>query len=148
MTAKHQEILCPSVPHDWEGARVFAVVGGTVDRPELSYLDQALPVTDEVVRMAAPVAPDEVFRMAGACASHRCVHYTSEDDRCTLVERTVGMTETAVHLLPRCAVRAGCRWWQQEGADACRRCPQVARRDYAADEITHAVATPPNALSY
>ena len=35
------ETLCPSAQPDWEGAQVFAVVGGTPDRPETACLDQA-----------------------------------------------------------------------------------------------------------
>jgi hypothetical protein len=137
-------VLCPSVPHDWQDARVFAVVGGTVDEPEVSYLDEALPVTQDIIDMAAPVRPDEVFRMAGTCATDRCVHYASAQDRCTLAHRTVELAETVVHLLPRCAIRLDCRWWSQEGASACRRCPQVATIDYAADDVTRAMAQPPD----
>ena len=35
------ETLCPSAQPDWEGARVIGVVGGTPERPETAYLDQA-----------------------------------------------------------------------------------------------------------
>jgi len=141
-----KNVMCPSVPHTWEGARIFAVVGGTVEAPELAYLDEALPVTEELVALTAPVQPDEVYRMAGACARERCAHHSGADDRCTLVERTVELTPTVVHLLPRCAIRTTCRWWDQEGASACSRCPQVATRNYGADDLSRQAATPPVAV--
>jgi hypothetical protein len=84
MDAK-KNIMCPSVPHTWPDARIFAVVGGTVEVPELSYLDEILPITDDLAALTAPVEPDEVFRMAGACAHDRCVHHDTDQDRCTLV---------------------------------------------------------------
>lgn len=145
--SERKETLCPSVPHDWIGARVFAVVGGSVQEPEVSYLDEPMPVTQEIVDMTAPVAPDEVFRMAGVCATGGCVHYASDTDRCTLAHRTVSMAPSVVHMLPRCAIRRDCRWWAEQGAEACRRCPQVATRDYAADDLTRQVAQPPDARS-
>jgi hypothetical protein len=30
-----------------------------------------------------------------------------------------------VDALPRCLIRPACRWFQQEGKEACVRCPQV-----------------------
>ncbi len=142
-----KQTLCPSVPHDWVGAQVFAVVGGTVEEPEVSYLDEPLTVTQEIVDMAAPVAPDEVFRMAGACATTGCGHYAQDTDRCTLAERTVSLAPAVVHMLPRCAIRLDCRWWSENGAEACRRCPQVATRDYAADQVKRTMAEPPQPRS-
>lgn len=138
-----RQVMCPSVPHTWPDARIFAVVGGSVDMPELSYLEEALPVPPDIEAMSAPVAPDEVFRMAGACAHERCVHHDSTQDRCTLVERTVALTPQVVQLLAPCAIRQTCRWWVQEGPSACRRCPQVATRNFAADDRSRAAATPP-----
>jgi hypothetical protein len=146
MSERH-DLLCPSAPHDMEGARVFAVVGGTVQSPEVSYLDEPVPVTQEIIDMAGPVSPDEVFRIAGSCGKGACAHYAMDSDQCTLAQRTVAMAPAAVHLLPRCAIRLDCVWWSQEGASACRRCPQVTTRDYAADDLTRVMAQPPQGLS-
>ena len=51
------ETLCPSAQPDWDEARLFAVVGGTPDRPETAYLDQVQPVSQEVLDLAGPVTP-------------------------------------------------------------------------------------------
>jgi hypothetical protein len=45
--------------------------------------------------------------------------------------------------LPRCSIRANCRWFDQQGADACRVCPFVIT-DLTSLE-TEVDATPPPA---
>jgi hypothetical protein len=49
--------------------------------------------------------------------------------RCRLVAKTVQLAPVVVEKLKPCAIRAECRWWQQEGKAACVRCPQVASSD-------------------
>jgi hypothetical protein len=140
------ETLCPSAQPEWEGARLFAVVGGTADRPETAYLDQALPVTDELLKLAGPVAPTEVFRFAAPCANKGCAHFDTGRGNCRLVERTVSLTPVVVDKLAPCAIRKSCRWWQQEGVVACQRCPQVVTLNYAPSERMREAATPDNLM--
>lgn len=136
------EILCPSAQPDWEGAQVFAVVGGTPDKPETAYLDQALPVTDELLAMAGPVAPAEVFRFAGPCANSACAHFNEDDQSCRLAEKTVRWAPVVFEKLPKCAIRNDCRWWKQEGVAACRRCPQVVTVNYDPSTVMRQAADP------
>lgn len=125
------ETLCPSAQPDWPAARLFAVVGGTPDRPETAYLDQAQPVTQELLDLAGPVAPAEVFRFAAPCVGSACGHFDRGEHKCRLAEKTVRLTSSVVDVLPHCSIRKTCRWWQQEGPAACRRCPQVVTINYA-----------------
>jgi hypothetical protein len=37
---------------------------------------------------------------------------------------------TVTESLPPCPIRANCRWWQQEGQEACRRCLQIVRDNF------------------
>ena len=138
----HPETLCPSAPHDSEGARLFAVVGGTPEHPETAYLGQTRPFTDELLKLAHPVTPGEVFRFAAPCAQRGCGHFDAGTDRCRLAERIVSALPAVVHKLPPCAIRGSCRWWKQEGAAACRRCPQVVTLDYAPGEEMRTAAVP------
>jgi hypothetical protein len=118
-------ILCPSAQPDCQGARVFGVVGGTADAPEVAYLPAPQPVTDELMQLAKPVRPGEVFRMAAPCACRGCGHFAPEASQCRLVANIVQQRPSVVDTLPPCAIRSECRWWQQEGKAACLRCPQV-----------------------
>jgi hypothetical protein len=136
------ETLCPSAQPDWEGARVIGVVGGTPERPETAYLDQAQPVTQDILDLAGPVAPAEVFRFAAPCANSACGHYDGAEHRCRLAEKTVRWVEQAVDNLPKCSIRASCRWWQQEGPAACRRCPQVVTINFAPSRAMRDAADP------
>lgn len=136
------DTLCPSAQHDWDDARLFAVVGGAPDRPETAYLDQTQPVTPALLELAGPVAPAEVFRFAAPCAKSACGHYDDARSTCRLVEKTVRLAPVVFEKLPRCAIRASCRWWQQEGASACRRCPQVVTVDYAPSPEMREAADP------
>jgi len=136
------ETLCPSAQPDWDGARVIGVVGGTPERPETAYLDQAQPVTEEILELAGPVAPAEVFRFAAPCANAACGHYDGAEHKCRLAEKTVRWVEQAVDSLPKCSIRASCRWWQQEGPAACRRCPQVVTINFAPSKTMRDAADP------
>lgn len=136
---------CPSVQADAEGAQVFAVVGGTPAQPEVTYLDQAVPVTAEIRAMTAPLDPSEVFRIAGPCAmSTACLHFDDQRSKCRLAIRTVRMAPVVVSKPPRCAIRRSCMWWAQEGVSACLRCPQVVTNDAAPSERVLATADPLN----
>jgi hypothetical protein len=118
-------ILCPSAQPDCQGARVFGVVSGTADAPEVAYLPAPLPVTDELMQLAKPVRPGEVFRMAAPCACRGCGHFAPEASQCRLAAKIVQQRPSVVDTLPPCSIRPECRWWQQEGKAACFRCPQV-----------------------
>jgi len=138
-------LMCPSAQHQLDGAQVFAVIGGTADQPEVTYLEEALPVTPEVVAMAAPVDPAEVFRITAPCAmGSGCWHFDEDRRKCRLAIRTVRLAPVVVSKPPRCAIRGSCMWWHQEGVSACLRCPQVVTNDSAPAERVIETADPMN----
>jgi hypothetical protein len=106
-----------------KACRVLGVVGGTAEHPELAYLNQHLPVTEEVLRLAGPVKSTEVFRFAARCEEKACRHF--DGARCQLATRIVQILPAVTEGLPACLIRPTCRWYQQEGKAACLRCPQV-----------------------
>jgi len=115
--------LCPSAPSHWRDAEAFGVVAGTVSDPRVSYLERTVPVSKELLALAAPASPTEVFRFAAPCVCDACGHY--QDSRSHLVEKVVQELPAVVEELPVCMIRHGCRWFGQEGAAACFRCPMV-----------------------
>ena len=118
-----QPPLCPSAQPQMPGSVVFGVVGGTVQEPRVAHLVQPLPVTEELLALAGPVSPLEVFRTAAPCAAGACVHFA--ENRCRLASRIVDELPEAVDGLPACRIRLSCRWWRQEGKAACLRCPMI-----------------------
>jgi hypothetical protein len=109
-------------------ARVLGVIGGTADQPLVSYLNEPLPLTDEITAMTAPAHPSEVLRIAARCEESKCCHFDGQV--CNLATRIVQILPAVVEALPSCLIRAECRWYLQEGRPACLRCPQVITRNY------------------
>ena len=134
--------LCPSANHKDEGAQIFAVVGGTPSKPETAYLDQTLPITEELLQLAETVDPTEIFRFAAPCAKTGCQHFDGNQSSCQLAARTVKLVPVVVSKLAHCASRQSCRWWQQEGVAGCQRCPQVVTLNYAPSDAIRQASTP------
>jgi hypothetical protein len=133
-------LLCPSADPHMEGAVVFGVAGGSSASPRVAYLDQPQPATPEVLALSAPVKPAEVFRVAARCAETQCQHF--DGSRCRLATRIVQILPAVVSSLPLCRIRPECRWWQQEGREACLRCPQVVHEAFNPTEPLRAAAGP------
>jgi len=110
----------------------FGVILGNDDEPRMVHLERPVPVTDELLALSEPVKPTEVFRFAAPCAGDACKHFDGKD--CKLVERIVQILPRVASDLPACAIRSECRWWFQEGRDACLRCPQVITENYNPSE--------------
>jgi hypothetical protein len=137
-----RQTLCPSAQPDWEGSRTIGVIGGTASEPEVAYLSEAQPVTPELLDLARPVKPTEVFRFAAPCANKECAHFSAEQSTCKLAEKIVRWAPIVVDKLPACTIRPDCRWWQQEGRAACLRCPQVVTERLQAPEPLSKAANP------
>ena len=131
---------CPSAQPQLEGAFAFGVVGGSAHERRVAYLDERVPVSDELLAMAAPVKPTEVFRFAAPCAGGACKHFDGHD--CRLATKLVQLTPPVTRALPACTLRPDCRWWKQEGKSACMVCPSVRTEAYAVTEEQRRAADP------
>ena len=120
--------VCPSAQPDWKGSVAIGVMEGTAEKPRMAHFADALPVSDDLLRLAGPVTPGEVFRFAAPCLQGRCAHF--RNSRCNLVTQIVSVLPAVTEALPQCAIRAQCRWWRQEGKQACMRCEQVVTDNY------------------
>lgn len=136
----NKDLSCPSAQPEWDGAKVFGVVQGSVDAPRVSYLARSIPISPELIELTRPATPGEVLRIAAPCATHRCQHF--EQGHCQLVARTVEHLPTVTQHLPPCSIRTSCRWWHEQGSEACFRCPQVVTNTRSTDEKTILAATP------
>ena len=116
-------VMCPSAQPGMKELRLIGVVTFDEGAPRVAYLNEAVPVTQELLGSTAPAEPREVFRMAAHCEELRCTHFNGVD--CKLATRIVQILPAVVDELPACLIRASCRWYLQEGRPACFRCPQV-----------------------
>jgi hypothetical protein len=111
-----------------ENCRILGVVQQEGTTPMLAYLNQHVPATPQVLSMAAPLKPTEIFRLAATCAEHQCPHFDGAD--CRLATRVVQLMPAVVNVLPPCIIRKECRWYSQEGRAACKRCPEITTISY------------------
>ena len=116
-------LLCPSAPPLEDEAVLIGVVTGEPGRPRIVPTASAIPVTPQLLELAEPVNPSEVFRFAAKCRGRQCIHF--ENEACQLAKRSVQLLETVSHQLPPCPIRPKCRWFRQEGREICKRCPQI-----------------------
>lgn len=127
-TAAAQGATCPSSTCH-EGAVLIAVLG---EDGRLGYLRPPL-IVDEAFSEASKKHgdPESRFRFADTCRQAECEHWSGRE--CSLVGRLIGARaatglEATDRGLPRCAIRADCRWFAQEGVDACAVCPVIVYR--------------------
>ena len=118
-----KEIDCPSAQAITDGARVFGVMTGTPEAHRVGYLTETLPVSEKLLALAGSAKPTQLFRIAAPCANDGCKHF--KGNACSLAQRIVEGVPAVVNALPACQIRSTCRWFRQEGKEACFRCPQV-----------------------
>src|SRR5262249_13535523 len=134
-------LVCPSSHPGVAGASVLGVVQPTPHGPSVAYLDAPLAATPDILALTGSAHPTEILRFAATCQTHRCPHFDGTD--CGLATRIVQLLPEVVDELPRCSIRPACRWFRQEGAAACRRCPQIATMTGDASETTQRVVQQP-----
>jgi hypothetical protein len=89
MSSNQQQVrvpFCPSAQPGMANCQVLGVLTECEEGPRLSYLNERLAVTDEVLAMAAPAKPTKVFRFAATCEESKCTHFDGHD--CQLAERS------------------------------------------------------------
>ena len=133
-------LWCPSARPD-DSSVVFAVRVADPARAGVRYLDRVVPTTAELLALADPIDPREVFRFGAPCVEHACAHF--DGSRCTLVRRLVEATPPAVTRLPPCRLRPKCRWFAEEGVSACHRCPVILTLQHSPDPRVAVAAQPP-----
>lgn len=116
-------LSCPSTSASDPEARVFGVVVGSGERPEVAYLEQPVALSSLAAALPPDVNATEVYRLAGRCAQSACQHYSGS--HCKLGEHLATTLEVVSRALPPCSIRHECRWFHEQRAQACLRCPQV-----------------------
>lgn len=119
--------LCPSSACH-EGAVLIAMLG---EDGRLGYVRPTMPVDEQFIEACTGHGdPESRFRFADTCAQEACEHWSGR--HCSLIGRLAGARPEAgpdqADGLPRCGIRAECRWFAQDGPRACGVCPLVVYR--------------------
>ena len=122
-------LLCPSAPGLPGESVLIGVVTGEPGAPRVMPTEMAVEVTPELLGLAGPVSPSEVFRFASTCRGQACVHFSC--NACQLAARGRAILREVTEDAPNCAIRPQCRWFRQEGIAICKRCPQIVTEQYA-----------------
>jgi hypothetical protein len=138
-------IQCPSAQPTEPDAVIFGIVTRAVDAPRIGYLTETQAVTEPLLALAGQARPGQVFRIAAPCMGSGCKHFDGSE--CRLVQRITAFLDPVVNSLPACRIRSTCRWFRQEGREACIRCPQVLTEVYTDDDQQRYVADPDNVAS-
>jgi len=119
---------------------VIGVVQRDNGQPHVTMLRKAVPLRDVAHLIPDTLRATDVLRLAAPCADGRCQHFA--DQRCSLASRVVASLPAMVHHPPPCTLRPTCRWWNQEGVAACRRCPQITTQPFKFSPAMADLATP------
>jgi hypothetical protein len=107
------------------------VIGVLGENGRLGYLRPSITVDEQFIDACEGHGdPETRFRFADRCVENSCEHWSGA--RCSLIGRlmTAGRDTGAAQSaeLPRCAIRSACKWFSQEGPQACAICPVVVYR--------------------
>lgn len=116
-----EEATCPSSQCK-EGSLLLGIVQAD---GRMGFLGVPLEVdTSFVERAHAGRSPERRFRFASPCLECGCQQWTGS--RCRVIDDVIDeVADTGSSDLPRCGIRGSCRWFRQQGVDACRVCPIV-----------------------
>lgn len=132
-----KKLLCPSASPDMGESVIFGIVTGTPAQPQLVHLRETKQIPAELLTLDAPIKATEIFRIAANC-DQKCLHF--DGSKCRLSQRIIDGLPQVSEVLPPCPIRANCRWWNQDGKEACFRCTQIVRDNYNTSiQLAHAV---------
>jgi hypothetical protein len=137
-------LSCPSAQPGMEGARIIGVLSGTATDPRIGYLKQSAEVTPEIMETLGGIDPTHVFRFSAKCAGGACAQFGN--GQCSLGKRIVDRLDAVTDTLPSCLIRQTCRWFAEQGAAACFRCPQIVTKVDQQDRLSQALAPQPETL--
>lgn len=122
-------IFCPSAQPGLSHSAIIGIVDKGHNSESVAYLPEPVAVTDStiVAFTGSPVQATQLFRFAAPCEKGGCSNWTGSS--CGVAQRVVQILPAVVAELPDCKLRPVCRWFRQEGKQACVRCPQVITDD-------------------
>lgn len=112
-----QKLMCPS--HPVETAKV--VIGQRTAGGVLAFFSEPLPFPDVAREVVSHERLHREVRLAGPCVMSACSYWVGSCQLGRFVTESAGDSDTA----PECSIRGQCRWFAENGEDACGACSSV-----------------------
>lgn len=132
-----QGLECPSGLANDKDAYIL----GAITEDGLVFAEPGIKASEVLELLPTGVLPEEIFRFHSPCATNGCGHYSESRDICTLGERVVANI-APLAMIPRCSIRQKCRWYAEQGSQACLRCPLIATVSDPTELLALVAATP------
>jgi hypothetical protein len=127
----HKKSLCPSSRYA-EDARLLGI---RQDNGKVAILPDPLKIDSNFIQqLQEDVKPEQAFRFVNKCMELGCKQWSGKG--CGIATRAVTLLNQVIpeKKLPLCSIRNDCRWYQQEGNEACMVCSYIIT-DITAPEI-------------
>lgn len=102
------------------GAQLF----GVVNRDGKVRFITPLTVTEEFL---ATNNPEQRFRFTGKCIEKGCGQWNNRDLKCSLPAKMQHPGVPEASSMSFCPIRGECRWFFQDGSQACFSCNEITR---------------------
>lgn len=112
--------MCPSYI-----GKVGAQLFGVVNKDGRVQFITPLTVTEEFIQQNDNL--EQRFRFTGKCVEKGCAQWDSEESKCSLSKKVQNLETVKNTELSFCPIRSQCRWFSQDGNDACFSCNEVTR---------------------
>jgi hypothetical protein len=92
----------------------------------LGYISNKTEVTGNLYEQVKKTKdPEKHFRFSNTCVESGCRQWSS--GKCGVINNILHANEdlNLEAQLPNCSIRTSCRWYFQEGAQACTFCPYI-----------------------
>lgn len=106
------------------GAQLFGVVGKD---GKVQFISP-LTVTEDFLNLNKDKnSLEQRFRFTGKCVEKGCAQWNAEESKCSLSKKVQHLDSHKETELFFCPIRTQCRWFSQDGKEACFSCNEVTR---------------------
>lgn len=112
--------MCPSYV-----GKVGAQLFGVVNKDGKVQFITPLTVTEEFIQQNDNL--EQRFRFTGKCVEKGCAQWDNEESKCSLSKKVQNLETIKNTELAFCPIRSQCRWFSQDGKNACFSCNEVTR---------------------
>lgn len=112
--------MCPSYV-----GKVGAQLFGVVNKDGKVQFITPLAVTEEFIQQNDNL--EQRFRFTGKCVEKGCAQWDNEESKCSLSKKVQNLETIKNTELSFCPIRSQCRWFSQDGKNACFSCNEVTR---------------------